>query len=119
VRNAIERSRLGGQTRDAEGRAVFEFRFAEGEPLFAGHFPGRPMLPGVFQIEMARMAAEWSAGRRLAVREVVKTKFSRVLLPGETICLALRMEEEGGVLHADARFSVGGERAGETRLALE
>jgi 3-hydroxymyristoyl/3-hydroxydecanoyl-(acyl carrier protein) dehydratase len=118
VRDVIERARVGGTCRDEAGHAVFEFRFAEGEAVFRGHFPGRPILPGVFQVEMARRAAEWAAGRSLAVREIEKAKFTRPLLPGETIRLALRLEEREGVLAASARLSVGDEPAGEVRLVL-
>jgi 3-hydroxyacyl-[acyl-carrier-protein] dehydratase len=118
VRDVIERARVGGVGRDDDGNAVFEFRFAEGEPVFAGHFPGRPILPGVFQVEMARRSAEWAAGRDLAVREIEKAKFTRPILPGETIRLTLRLEERGDAMTASARLAVGSEPAGEVRLVL-
>jgi 3-hydroxyacyl-[acyl-carrier-protein] dehydratase len=118
VRDVIERACLDRADRDAEGNPVFSFRFAPDEPIFRGHFPGRPILPGAFQTEMAREAAEWAAGRRLSIREVVKAKFTRPLLPGETIRLALRLEERDGFLSASARLSAGGEPAGEVRLIL-
>ena len=118
MRDAIERAQRGGAGRDGDGNPVFEFRFAEGEPLFRGHFPGRPLLPGVFQIEMARRAAEWATGRCFAVREVGKAKFTRPILPGETVRLALRLAEAAGAVSAAARLSVGGEPAGEVQLTL-
>jgi len=119
VRDVIARARVGGVGRDEDGNPVFELRFAEGEAVFRGHFPGKPILPGVFQVEMARMAAEWATGRPLAVREIEKAKFTRPILPGETIRLVLRLEEGAGRLAATAKLSVAGEPAGETRLALE
>jgi 3-hydroxyacyl-[acyl-carrier-protein] dehydratase len=118
MRQAIERSRVGALERDAETNAVLTFRFAPDEPIFQGHFPGRPILPGVFQIEMARMAAEWATGRRLAIREIDKAKFVRPVLPGETIRLALRLEAREEGLIASASLSIGGEPAGEARLKL-
>ena len=119
MRDVIERARVGGMGRDEAGDPVFEFRFAAGEPLFQGHFPGRPILPGVFQLEMARAAAEWVAGRSLAIREVERAKFTRPILPGETVRLALRLAQAAGGIAAAARLSVGGEPAGEVRLVLE
>jgi 3-hydroxyacyl-[acyl-carrier-protein] dehydratase len=109
---------VGGAGRDEAGNPVFEFRFAEGEPVFGGHFPGRPILPGVFQVEMARLAAEWAAGRRFEIRAIEKAKFTRPILPGETVRLALRLAEEAGGVSAAARLSVGAEPAGEVRLTL-
>jgi 3-hydroxyacyl-[acyl-carrier-protein] dehydratase len=119
VRDAIERSYLDRAGRDTEGNPVFTFRFAADEPVFGGHFPGRPLLPGVFQLEMARAAAEWTEGRPLAIRSVDKAKFTRPVLPDETIRLVLRLEKRGDGLSARARLFVGDEPAGESLLTLE
>lgn len=118
MRDVIERARVGGMDRDADGNPAFAFRFAEDEPLFRGHFPGKPILPGVFQIEMARRAAEWATGRCFALREVGKAKFTRPILPGETVRLVLRLAEAADAVSAAARLSVGGEPAGEVQLTL-
>jgi 3-hydroxyacyl-[acyl-carrier-protein] dehydratase len=121
VRDVIERACVGGGERDGDGNAVFGFRFALEEEVFRGHFPGKPILPGVFQVEMARLAAERATGRRLAIREVERAKFSRPILPGETVrlVLSLALAESDGPLAATARLSVNSEAAGEVRLVLE
>jgi 3-hydroxyacyl-[acyl-carrier-protein] dehydratase len=104
--------------READGAAVFEFVFQGSEAIFAGHFPGKPILPGVFQIEMARAAAEWVSGTALTIRQVKKAKFTRMVSPGERLCLQVRIAEEGDGLAVTAKFHVGDERAGETQLVL-
>ena len=62
--------------------------------MFAGHFPDRPMLPGVFQLEMAHVAAESVLNCPLAVREIPKAKFQRPILPGEIVRLELKLSEK-------------------------
>jgi len=64
------------------------------EPQFQGHFPGRPVFPGVLLIEgMAQTAGVLcftSIGRSERPRSVLfttidKAKFRRMVLPGDTV----------------------------------
>lgn len=118
MRDSIIAARISGPDRNASGAAAFEFRFGADDPIFAGHFPTRPLLPGVFQLEMTRMAAEWIFNASLAVREVRKAKFQRPILPMETVRVELKCSEAGNVIGARASFSVTGEHAGETMMTL-
>ena len=115
---SIQAARLGDVERTADGGAVLLFRFDAAQPVFAGHFPGHPILPGVFQLEMARVAAEVILNGAMRVREITKAKFRRPILPAETIRLELKLTENAGTTQARAVFSVGGEPAGETILQL-
>jgi 3-hydroxymyristoyl/3-hydroxydecanoyl-(acyl carrier protein) dehydratase len=114
----ITAARTGGPTREADGTCWVEFCFRSDDPLFAGHFPGHPILPGVFQLEMARVAAELAVDDRLFVREISKAKFVRPILPAETVRASLKLSERENTLVARARFSVGEQPAGETLLIL-
>jgi 3-hydroxyacyl-[acyl-carrier-protein] dehydratase len=118
MQSSIAAARIGSLSRDADGINVFEFRFDADDPVFAGHFPNRPLLPGVFQLEMARVAAESVLDCPLAVREIFKTKFQRPILPDEIVRLELKLSETGGAIQARASFSIGGQTAGETVLLL-
>ena len=115
---SITAARISGPVREADGVIDFEFRFGANDPVFAGHFPNRPIVPGVFQIEMARMAAEWALGCRLSVREVCRAKFQRPILPEDAVRLDLKLTGADGMIQARAGFSAGGEPAGETLLTL-
>jgi 3-hydroxyacyl-[acyl-carrier-protein] dehydratase len=76
-------------------------------PFFAGHFPGDPILPGVFLIEAAAqtagvmMGAQGASGgetKRLAA--VNQLKFLRPVRPGATLKIETRLlvEREGMAL---------------------
>jgi len=118
MRDFISDARKSGPLPDADGTNSFEFIFSAADPVFAGHFPGNPILPGVFQLEIARMAAEWIQNRPLAVAEITRAKFQRPILPGENLKLNLKLSEAPGALSVRANFMCGGQPAGEALLKL-
>lgn len=118
MQSCIAAARVSGPSSQPDGSVAFEFRFPANDPVFAGHFPDRPVLPGVFQLEMARTAAELIHGRPLTVREISKAKFQRPILPEELVRVDLKLSEKDGSIHVRAAFSVGAQPAGETHLLL-
>jgi 3-hydroxyacyl-[acyl-carrier-protein] dehydratase len=118
LRDSIRRAHLSGPPAEATESATLEFRFAADDPTFAGHFPTRPLLPGVFQLEMARFAAELLLKCPLAVREITKAKFLRPIIPAETVRVELKLSEKPDTMQLRARFYVGGQPAGETILEV-
>ena len=118
MRDSIATARLGGPRPNADGATMLAFKFGAADPVFAGHFPGRPILPGIFQLELARVAAESVLHCALAVREIRKAKFQRPVLPDEVVRMELKLLNKDGVIQAHAVFSVGGQAAGETILLL-
>jgi 3-hydroxymyristoyl/3-hydroxydecanoyl-(acyl carrier protein) dehydratase len=117
MRHSISAALVSGPTVN-DGASLFEFRFPASDPTFAGHFPMRPILPGVFQLEMARFAAERLLNCALALREVPKAKFLRPILPDEAVRLIIKLTEAGNSVQVRANFSVAGRPAGETFLVL-
>jgi 3-hydroxymyristoyl/3-hydroxydecanoyl-(acyl carrier protein) dehydratase len=118
MRDSIAAAQISGPKCTADGVAVFEFRFNASDPTFAGHFPTHPLLPGIFQLEMTRAAAERVSNCSLGMREVSKAKFRRPIYPAEIVRVELKWSETGGAIRARAGFSVNGQPAGETTMTL-
>ena len=118
MRKSIAAARMGDPQPNPDGSTTLEFKFGADDPAFAGHFPGRPILPGVFQLELVRVAAELVMKCALNVREIRKAKFQRPILPGETVRLALKLSGKTDTIQAHAHFSVIGQPAGEMILLL-
>lgn len=79
---------------------------AADHPAFAGHFPGRPIVPGVVLLDLAQRAIE--AGCDMCLTGLSVAKFHRPVGPGE----ALQLEYE--LNGANARFEI---RCGEHKVA--
>lgn len=118
MQESIRRAQTGAPQMNLDGSARLEFCFPADDPTFTGHFPTRPLLPGVFQLEMARITAELVLNCALTVREVIKAKFLRPIIPVETVRVELKLVEKPDTIQARASFSVTGQPAGETILLL-
>lgn len=58
------------------------FEVAADHPIFAGHFPGRPIVPGVMLLEWAQAEVGRALGRAPAALRVREAKFFTPLEPG-------------------------------------
>lgn len=66
-----------------------KFRIEHDHASLPGHFPGRPVVPGVVLLDRVCAAIEAACGVPLAASRLPQVKFLQPLLPGEEAEVAL------------------------------
>jgi 3-hydroxymyristoyl/3-hydroxydecanoyl-(acyl carrier protein) dehydratase len=94
------------------------YRFRPEQPVFRGHFPGHPLLPGIFQIELTLAAVEMVLGHACRLSEVRKAKFMRPVAPGELVRLEADLAEVEGGREIKATLLVDGTAAAKLVLLV-
>lgn len=83
-----------------------ELPLAANHPALAGHFPGRPIHPGVVLLDLAQLAIEAASGRRCET--LAMAKFTSPAGPSDVLTLDYSLADDA------ARFEI---RCGERRIA--
>jgi len=96
-------------------RAVGTKAVSGNEPFFAGHFPGRPVMPGVLIVEslaqvgaVAVLAIPENAGKLALFAGIDKVRFRRQVVPGDLLHLEVEIAQaRGNIGKGEARATVG------------
>ena len=112
LRRAIREALIGAEEKG--DRLSRTFVFPAESLVFAGHFPGRPVLPGVVHVLMAQAALE-DAGLPSSLERIVQAKFLMPVGPGSEIVMSI--EPQGGG-RWKVVFEADGECAARLDLAL-
>ena len=107
-------------------RVVARKHVRDDEWYLRGHFPGRPVMPGVLIVEamaqtgaVAVLAEEENRGRIALFAGIDDTRFKRIVEPGDTLELECELEQvRGPVGRGKARARVDGELAARGTLTF-
>lgn len=94
---------------DLERRTIRGQRtLAKDDPVFAGHFPGQPVYPGVLQIEVMGQLAICLAGllaggqvdaaARVRMTRILHAVFLEPLFPGDALTVHASVVEDDGLV---------------------
>jgi 3-hydroxyacyl-[acyl-carrier-protein] dehydratase len=97
------------------------------EPFFSGHFPARPVMPGVLTLEALAQAAALLSFESMDVEPgddmvvyfvgIDGARFKRPVEPGDQLILEASIDRaKAGIYKYKTRASVGGETAVEAEL---
>lgn len=96
--------------------------FPATDPMFAGHFPGDPLVPGVILTEALAQVAGIAAGgqgRRFLLSGIRSMKFPAPARPGQTILLSARHTGQlGGLWMFETRATVEDTTVAEGQIVL-
>jgi len=71
-------------------------------PLYEGHFPEHPILPGIGLLDLAHRALA-AAGASPALREIAVLRLRRLVSPGESLELEVKALDVGGRIRFEVR----------------
>ena len=111
---------------DPGERVVARKRVRDDEWYLRGHFPGRPVMPGVLIVEamaqtgaVAVLAEEQNRGRVALFAGIDDTRFKRIVEPGDELELECALEQvRGPIGKGKARATVGGQLAARAMLTF-
>ena len=99
--------------------ASARLRFARDLPVFQGHFPSFPIVPGIYLIEAARLLGEHSFGESLVIRSIEVARFSAAIRPEDWVEASAVLDERIDPITCDARFRCRGIDAARIRMRLQ
>jgi 3-hydroxyacyl-[acyl-carrier-protein] dehydratase len=111
---------------DPGHRVVALKRIREDEWYLRGHFPGRPVMPGVLIVEamaqtgaVAVLSEEENRGRIALFAGIDDTRFKRIVEPGDELQLECTLEQvRGPIGKGRARATVDGQLAARGTLTF-
>lgn len=109
---------------DGQNRITAVKNVTINEPFFQGHFPGRPVMPGVLQLEVMAQTAGILLNQRAGLGPRIayflgidKARFRRVVEPGDQLRVEVEfLKVRTQTARFKARILVDGEVASEAEL---
>jgi 3-hydroxyacyl-[acyl-carrier-protein] dehydratase len=94
---------------------TIEIEINKDHPIFEGHFPNNPVMPGVCMMQIIKEFTEEIVGSKLFMEKCSNVKFMAVINPNINSILNLRIE----VLNVDSKVLVKNTTKFDETLALK
>lgn len=122
--DCVQEIHEGPNTNSREGRRSVAIKsVSANEHYFVGHFPGRPIMPGVLIIEAMAQAGALAFYRygdppmNVAIASVKDAKFRRPVLPGDRLVInAEILRDRGQMLLIASTVQVDGQLVAEATI---
>jgi len=86
-----------------EGGNTYEYKILinSDHPIFEGHFPGNPVMPGVCMMQIIKEITESVTGNKLFMNKCTNVKFLALINPENNpeLTLDLQIKEQDGTVH--------------------
>ena len=70
-------------TKTEENKVIFSVALNPGHKVYEGHFPDRPVCPGVCSIQMIKECIQQITGKKLLIDNMSQCKFLSIITPLE------------------------------------
>lgn len=78
------------QERQESGEAICTIRFDASHPIFAGHFPGHPIVPGACLIQIAEELLSEQLGQNIRFSSIRNLKFRQPITPDMQVAVIIK-----------------------------
>jgi len=85
----VKNNEAGVENNEAE----YTIRFDTSHPVFAGHFPGHPIVPGACLVQIAEELLSAHLGQNIRFTAVRNLKFRQPVTPDQEVTLTLLLKE--------------------------
>jgi 3-hydroxyacyl-[acyl-carrier-protein] dehydratase len=73
-------------------KIIFSVKLNAGHPVYKGHFPGNPVVPGVCQVQMIKELSSLALNKEIILSYSDSIKFLSMIRPSETEILTLSLD---------------------------
>ncbi len=89
-------------TQSENNAVILELTLQDRHPVFEGHFPGRPVVPGACLLQLVKEIMQLITGHELQLLKAHQLKFITLIEPGRTgiLKMTLKYQTEGTTVSA-------------------
>jgi 3-hydroxyacyl-[acyl-carrier-protein] dehydratase len=89
---------------EEQGRITANYHLDAQNPIFEGHFPNNPIVPGVCQINQIKEDVQGIVGKALQLKEIVLAKYFKPMVPSSVCQLVCTVTEHEHYWHVQAQW---------------